>query len=186
MNPTKKIISNILFFFIWVLLISLILSRVNGKVGKGVTIHWYIGILRYHFADSIYRYRLSYVRKSLMEHAPDCAISSLPVFIFLGQFHCNQSDYKQHGGLQLRFQFGDKYKGQKSELWIYTGVIRQRPSYYYIIWVSGCCSRFLVLLNWNKSASEIHLNDFTCYPIRIQYVSQYRIPVSQYIAIRFW
>ena len=32
-----------------------------------------------------------------------------------------------------------------------------------------------VLLNWNKSASEIHLNDFTCYPICIQYASQYRI-----------
>ena len=130
-------------------------------------------------------YRLSYVRKSLIEHAPDCAISSLPIFTFLGYFHCNQSDYKQHSGLPLRFQFGDKYKGQKSELWIYTGVIRQRSSYYYIIWVSGCCSRFLVLMNWNKSDSEIHLNVFTCYPIRIQYVSQYRIPVSQYIAIRF-
>ena len=37
-----------------------------------------------------------------------------------------------------------------------------------------------MLLNWNKSASEIHLNDFTCYPICIQYVLQYRIPVSQY------
>ena len=36
-----------------------------------------------------------------------------------------------------------------------------------------------MLLNWNKSASEIHLNDFTCYPICIQYVSQYRIPISQ-------
>ena len=65
-------------------------------------------------------------------------------------------------------------------IWIYTGVIRQRSSYYYIIWVSGWCSRFLVLLNWNKSASEIHLNDFTCYPIHIQYASQYRIPVSRF------
>ena len=77
-----------------------------------------------------------------------------------------------------------KYKGQKSELWIYTEVIRQRSSYYYTIWVSGCCSRFLELLKWNKSAAEIHLNGFTCYPIRIQYASQYRIPVSQYITIR--
>ena len=29
-------------------------------------------------------YRLSYVRKSLIEHVPDCAISSPPVFTFLG------------------------------------------------------------------------------------------------------
>ena len=29
-------------------------------------------------------YNLSYARKSLIEHTPDCAISSLPVFIFLG------------------------------------------------------------------------------------------------------
>ena len=86
-------------------------------------------------------------------------------------------------GIQLvpsPLQFGDKCEGQKFELWIYTGVIRQRSSYYYIIWVSGCCSRFLVLLNWNKSASEIHLNYFTCYSICIQYASQYRIPILRY------
>ena len=97
----------------------------------------------------------------------------------------NWSNYKQHGELQLQFQFGDKYKGQKSELWIYTGVICQRSSYFYIIWVSGCRSRFLELLNWNRSASEIHLSYFTCYPIHIQYALQYRIPVQQYIAIPF-
>ena len=98
-------------------------------LSKGVTIYCSIilpirytgtlnentGILLYHSSPMFY-----------IEHAPDCAISSLPVFIFLGQFLWNHSDYKQHGGQQLRFQFGDKYKGQKSVLWIYTGVICQR------------------------------------------------------------
>ena len=28
----------------------------KGEVSKGVTVYRYIGILRYHFADSIYRY----------------------------------------------------------------------------------------------------------------------------------
>ena len=31
-------------------------------------------------------YSVSYARKSLNEHAPDCAISSLPVFYFLDNF----------------------------------------------------------------------------------------------------
>ena len=76
------------------------------RTTKGVTIYRYtavsfcwfdipVRLMRipvYHYTIAVpcftlvqlVSYRLSYVRNSLIQHAPDCAISSIQVFIFLG------------------------------------------------------------------------------------------------------
>ena len=51
----------------------------------------------------------------------DCALSSLPAFTFSGiilpePVRLQTCFFFQHGRLRLRFQFGDKYKGEMSDL----------------------------------------------------------------------
>ena len=60
---------------------------------------------------------------------------------------------------------------------IQTCVIRQISSYYYIIWVSGCCSRLLVLLNGIKVPQK----SISMTLLAIQYVfNTYRNTESPY------
>ena len=67
----------------------------------------------------------------------NCALSSIPAITFLRIILLEpvqlQTCLFQYGGLCLRFQFGDKYKGEKSDLLFNTDVNYQRPSSHYII-----------------------------------------------------